>query len=80
MDKLIVYLKQDMRGTYFVSANWREDDQGNIPNKPYTLAEKVLRRKLDDLHPHLPLMAAKKFVIKEARKAGFKKVVIKVEP
>lgn len=77
MNKVIVWLNEDIQGTYYVSGTYLED--GEPSSSAYPQKYLMLKQKLDNLFPHLPLMETKLKVAKIVRSYGYTPV-IKVEP
>lgn len=71
LQKAKAWIKQDIRGTYFV---YGVIFPGVSSSKPYTVKERKLK-KLENLHPHLSLSNIKKKINSESKKLGFKTTI-----
>ena len=72
-NKIKIWIKKDISGTYFVLGTYFV---GVKPSKPYTKVEKELK-KLEDIHPHLPLKQIKA-KLRKATKAKNYTPIIKI--
>lgn len=73
MDKIKVWVAQDIQGTYFVWGTYNLDAD---PDSPYTRNEERFKHELDHIFPHLTLKKMKIKIKSLARKYGFTPIII----
>lgn len=72
-----VFLKEDIKGTYFIGSTILED--GKSADHPYPKEYKKLVNSWDNLFPHLPFTTLKNKVTREASKKGYGVEITKEE-